>query len=176
MLTVPYLSPVRQFLPALTLGVHAPVIALVTLFKSRFEVAGLWDAAAHEQRSLDLELFNGFVAPAVWYGPWINTLGNVLLFIPLGFLLHLLFRHRLRHPLLGTFLAATAVSFGIEAAQFIFALGYSDVDDLLTNSLGAWLGALLATRVPRRGRRWLTVLTLLGSLAGLAVAGVGRTL
>ncbi len=40
--------------------------------------------SAHAVRSLDLQMFNGFDNPTIWYGPWTNTMGNVLLFMPLG--------------------------------------------------------------------------------------------
>ncbi|QGU08653.1 VanZ like family protein [Corynebacterium occultum] len=172
---VPRAVPHQPF-HALTLGVFALLITLVTLLKSRFEIAGLWDAAAHQQRSLDLELFNGFIDPVVWYGPLINTFGNTALFIPLGFLLHLLLRHRVNYPILTVFLSAAAVSLGIEVTQFLFALGYSDVDDLLTNSLGGLGGALLAARMRSKGQLGFSLLTLLSSLGVLAVAGVGRVL
>lgn len=173
------LGPARRAVPhlefhALTLGVVAVVIGLLTLLKNHFVIAGLWDAAAHNQRSLDLRLFNGFIDSPVWYGPLTNTFGNIVLFLPLGFLLHLLISHRLRYPILGILLGGAAVSLCIEIAQFVFAAGYSDVDDLLTNSLGALIGAWLAARMGEQGRLWISAFTLMVSFAVLAAASMGR--
>ncbi|MGP6174169.1 VanZ family protein [Corynebacterium sp. A21] len=159
---------------ALTLGVVATVIGLLTLFKNHFVIAGLWDAAAHNQRSLDLQLLDGFIGPPIWYGPWTNTLGNIALFLPLGFLLYLLLFHRLRYPILGTFLIGAATSLGIEIAQFIFAAGYSDVDDLLTNSLGALFGAWVAARMGARSQLKTSTVILVISLGVLAAASAGQ--
>ena len=68
----------------------------------------------------------------------INLFGNVIMFIPLGFLLPLLFRRlrRLWKVLLTTALAITAV----ELAQLLTLLGSCDTDDLILNVLGAAIG------------------------------------
>lgn len=78
---------------------------------------------------------------------------NVLLFIPLGMIVHYVFaRHR--HYLVGVLIAAAAgfvVSAAIETTQltgnwFLYPCAYRvfDVDDLGANTLGALLGGLLA--------------------------------
>lgn len=36
---------------------------------------------------------------------------------------------------------AAGVSLGIEITQFLFSLGFTDIDDLILNSLGGWVGA-----------------------------------
>jgi len=71
----------------------------------------------------------------------INLLGNILLFIPAGFLLP-----RLWQPL-QRFLPFLAVCIGaillVETAQLLTLLGRFDVDDLILNLLGMLLGFLL---------------------------------
>ncbi|WP_328588356.1 VanZ family protein [Corynebacterium urinipleomorphum] len=47
-------------------------------------------------------------------------------------------------PLLATALVGGGFSLIIETWQFFFGLGYSDIDDLILNTLGAFIGAVLA--------------------------------
>lgn len=147
----------QQVLAAVGLGVAGSVVLALTLFKSQFVIGDLWDPVAHQQRSLDLQLFNGFVDPPIWYGPWTNSAGNILLFLPLGASLFTLLRTATRYPILSTVLIGAAASLFIEVSQFVFAVGYTDVDDLLFNTLGAALGAWCAARLLwRRRRSWLS--------------------
>ena len=77
---------------------------------------------------------------------WVNFLGNLLLFVPLG-----LFTPRLFPPLRRFALFAAAVCaflIIIEGLQLLTARGSMDIDDLLLNLLGACAGFAL-----RRGRR-----------------------
>ncbi|MGN0747551.1 MAG: VanZ family protein [Aristaeellaceae bacterium] len=60
---------------------------------------------------------------------------NVLLFVPLGALLYSLW------PSLAAVLPALLLSGLIEAAQLVFGLGLCELDDVLSNTLGAMLGA-----------------------------------
>lgn len=76
-------------------------------------------------------------------GP-IDTALNVLLFLPLGVLLPLLYAEFENAK--KTLMAACILSFSIECIQ-MFGLGITDVNDLLTNTAGAALGfALSKTR------------------------------
>ncbi len=67
-----------------------------------------------------------------------NLAGNVLLFLPLGFLLPWVWRgmRRWRRTLAAAFLCSA----GIELFQLFSAFGAFDVDDLLLNCAGAMLG------------------------------------
>lgn len=143
----------QQVLAAVGLGVVGSVVLALTLFKSQFVIGDLWDPVAHQQRSLDLQLLNGFVNPSIWYGPWTNSAGNILLFLPLGALLFTLFRTVTRYPILSAVLIGAAASLFIEVSQFVFAVGYTDVDDLLFNTVGAGLGAWGAAWLLRRRHR-----------------------
>lgn len=68
---------------------------------------------------------------------------NVMLFVPLGYLLPYCFRFFRVRPVLRPFLAGIALSFLVENLQLITKRGFYDVDDLLANSVGALLGACL---------------------------------
>ena len=66
-------------------------------------------------------------------GYWNNIIQNILLFIPLGFLIG------------GKrgIIAGVLLSIGIELTQYIAVLGYCELDDVLNNTIGAAIGALL---------------------------------
>ena len=67
-----------------------------------------------------------------------NLLGNLLGFVPIGFLLPLLmplFRKGIYVLLAGFFL-----SLGFEMTQLVLGLGIFDVDDLILNTVGCFLG------------------------------------
>lgn len=68
----------------------------------------------------------------------INIVGNVVAFMPLGFLLPLIADKKLK------FFAVTLISFGlslgIELTQLITKVGSCDVDDLILNTIGGMMG------------------------------------
>ena len=80
---------------------------------------------------------------------WKNSILNVLLFIPLGILLPLLWDNykSCRHTVLFGF----AMSLTIELLQ-ILTYRTTDVNDLITNTLGAYLGYLSADAFLRKHR------------------------
>lgn len=77
------------------------------------------------------------------------VVGNLVWFVPLGFLLRLL------RPESGAGRAAIyslAVSVGIEILQWLLLSGISDIDDVIFNVLGGILGWVLAGAVTSQGR------------------------
>jgi hypothetical protein len=68
----------------------------------------------------------------------IYLIGNVALFIPLGFFLYL----ALRRWLIGTTVFCALFSVGVEILQVPIWSRSSDIDDVLTNTVGGFLGAL----------------------------------
>ena len=94
----------------------------------------------------------------------VDVLNNILLFIPLGAGLAL-FGLRVRSVLLVGFL----VSFVVELLQHLIISGRDpSLSDLVTNTLGSWLGAVLSARYPQvlwPGRRGAALLALAGVLA-----------
>ncbi|WP_159078265.1 VanZ family protein [Corynebacterium liangguodongii] len=117
------------------------VIGYFTLGKAHFSVEGLWDVSVHQRRVLRLVPLDEFRAPSTWYGPWLNFFGNVALFLPVGFLLG----SAERGAVIGLILSVC-----IEAAQWIFASGYTDIDDVIFNTAGAALGGWLAAALSSR--------------------------
>lgn len=73
-------------------------------------------------------------------GYWNNIIQNILLFIPLGFLIG------------GKrgIIAGVLLSIGIELTQYIAVLGYCELDDVLNNTIGATIGSLLFKKFGKR--------------------------
>ena len=82
---------------------------------------------------------------------FVNLAGNVVMFIPLGFFLPLLWR-RLRRWW-RSLAVCGALIVAVEALQFLTARGSADIDDFILNMLGAALGyaafALIKGRLER---------------------------
>ncbi|MDQ0256945.1 glycopeptide antibiotics resistance protein [Evansella vedderi] len=75
---------------------------------------------------------------SIWF---YNLFGNILAYIPLGYFIALLFPtfNQARQILLISLFPITA----LEIIQYISVMGVFDVDDVLLNMLGAWIGFLL---------------------------------
>ncbi|MDD6373461.1 MAG: VanZ family protein [Bifidobacteriaceae bacterium] len=68
----------------------------------------------------------------------LDTMWNILLFLPIGLLLQLLIKSTWKSALAGFVLVVM-----VEGAQYIFSAGIFDVIDILMNTLGVFLGALI---------------------------------
>ena len=84
--------------------------------------------------------------------PMADQLWNVVLFVPLGFLLAALCegKHTV-HP----FLMVVLASFTIEVTQFLTRRGVFELSDLVLNSLGGLIGVLIIAVPHRRAGRTL---------------------
>ena len=71
----------------------------------------------------------------------INLAGNVIGFIPFGFILPII--NRRTRSLLQIGLLSFQLSLAIEVAQLIFKVGSFDVDDLLLNTAGGIIGYVI---------------------------------
>ena len=74
-----------------------------------------------------------------------NTILNIILFVPLGFLLPAIWNEY--RSLKKTFIIGLGLSLLIEILQ-IFTFRLTDVDDLITNTLGTVIGYFLSSRLP----------------------------
>ena len=70
-----------------------------------------------------------------------NLFGNVAAFIPLGFFIPRLFRKMRR--LLRTVLLAGCIILSVEVLQYYTSLGSCDIDDIMLNLLGVFIGYLI---------------------------------
>lgn len=84
-----------------------------------------------------------------WFGSgWIEFAANVLLFVPLGLLLTLLFRR----PWIGV-VVSLAASVAVELAQLVVPSRQASLRDVVANALGAAIGAAIAWLLVRRRSR-----------------------
>ena len=120
---------------------YLAILSVLLFFGGLFQLDRVWGG------SVNLEPFHTIRSYVRFYHNTgspvsiMNLLGNVVIMVPLGMLLPVLFR-TMRHfwaclPLC----ALTAV--GVEWLQWVTATGAADVDDSILNFLGAALGYLL---------------------------------
>ena len=70
-----------------------------------------------------------------------NIIGNILLFMPLPFFLIEIFNFKKNIYIL---LFAILISGWVEAMQYVFLLGVTDIDDVMLNITGCYLGIFFA--------------------------------
>ncbi|MCM3412683.1 VanZ family protein [Metabacillus litoralis] len=70
-----------------------------------------------------------------------NTVGNILIFVPLGFFLPLLIKKNINFFKASLFFII--VSFSIELLQYGLIVGQFDIDDIILNSIGGIVGLLI---------------------------------
>ena len=94
------------------------------------------------RRPMESRIFRGLFWE-IEMGYWNNIIQNILLFIPLGFLIG------------GKrgIIAGVLLSIGIELTQYIAVLGYCEFDDVLNNTFGAAIGSLLFKKFGKRIER-----------------------
>ena len=82
-----------------------------------------------------------FFSGSLDYERLILFLGNIAIFVPLGYLLC----HRLNRGGLKTVLVLLpfVLSTAIEVSQYYFGMGHPDIDDVILNVIGFYIGVLL---------------------------------
>lgn len=78
-----------------------------------------------------------------WHVTLVNLLGNVICFVPFGFLLPMISEEKVLNHFLSVTILAAAFSMLIETAQLITKVGAFDVDDIILNTLGGLLGYVI---------------------------------
>ncbi|WP_211439585.1 VanZ family protein [Corynebacterium glutamicum] len=132
---------------ALALIAYSAVMVSLTMLKSFFVIGLLWVPEAHRNRSISLVPFNDFIESSSWFSPLFGYGGNFAFFVPFGVLFYVLLKtsgswHK--NSVVHTMRMGALFSLTIEISQYVFMLGYSDIDDLIFNTLGAGAGALIA--------------------------------
>ena len=133
--------------------IRPPIIAALALYVAFLLYLTLGDAfgpGATGSGGASLTPFRG-MARSAWHGGrefWLNDVGNVVVFMPIGAAVLALAPKRSRpwHAALAGF----ALSALIESLQYLSGRRVADVDDLTLNTLGAALGFLAADRLRRR--------------------------
>lgn len=78
---------------------------------------------------------------------------NILLFVPIGYMLAS-FQHRRWKGFSAAVFLSAFLSLTIECVQYFTGFGWFDVDDLINNSVGAVIGAGLFSFCSHLGKRW----------------------
>ncbi|MBS1597340.1 MAG: VanZ family protein [Bacteroidetes bacterium] len=119
------------------LTLYVMILIWLVLFKTSFSISTL--VAHHHQRSLNLV---PFAAPSMIGGRinYSEMVFNCVLFIPFGLLLDVNFKKTGFFPKLVFMLI---FSLSVEITQYIFAIGATDITDVITNTVGGFLGLIL---------------------------------
>jgi glycopeptide antibiotics resistance protein len=142
------------------------VLFWALVFKFSIDPAALF---GRDTRTLNLLPFTDFSRNTVR-----EILYNVVIFVPFGLLLGVTPK---RATMWRTLALISSASLAIELLQFVFALGVTDVTDLITNSVGGLLGLILY-RVGNRAvgedklDRGIVIAGLLGLVLCLALLGL----
>ncbi len=118
--------------------IYLAVLLRITVFRSDFTIDHLWSG------TINLSFFQSYL-PLIQDHNWMRIVylfgGNIVWFVPFGMYLWG------TGKIIGsckTALAGLAFSFAIEFFQYVFGTGVSELDDLILNTFGVWLGAVLA--------------------------------
>jgi len=112
------------------------ILVWLVLFKLTFNVASF---IHHEHRSLNLV---PFAAPSIVNGKinYGEMIMNCVFFVPFGLLLSAAFK---RPGFWRKLAFIVGFSVAAESIQYIFAIGATDITDIITNTVGGLLGLLL---------------------------------
>lgn len=92
---------------------------------------------------------------------------NILVFVPFGLFIRILCEKK---ALFRQIMPIICTSILFEGLQFLFAIGASDITDVITNSTGGILGIFLAAALARKSEhhwiRWINMISLVGALSG----------
>lgn len=108
---------------------------------------------------------------------YVETIQNIILFIPFGVAIRLAGKKKLYGAITGAGLAIIA-----ETCQWIFALGTVEIDDVVANGIGAYIGIITVDIIENRKhilsakRQLITVLAIVAILSILGSVNVGKRL
>ncbi|GGF95946.1 hypothetical protein GCM10010912_46060 [Paenibacillus albidus] len=151
------------------------LLLIKILFLSRVSILGLFDSQRTFVRSINLipfysisEYISGSSANLKKFA-FGNVVGNILIFIPLGVYLSL-FKKNKRAII--NLLFVFIVSLFVEIIQGLLGIGTADIDDIILNCLGGWIGILgykSLLFILRNEKKVQTAITVLSAIVGLPV-------
>lgn len=89
-------------------------------------------------------VYRRYVTTQIFYT---NILGNVLAFMPMGFFVPILFRHK--RTFVEVIIVSLLISLIVELLQYRLVVGSFDVDDIILNTIGGGLGFIMFGAVYR---------------------------
>ncbi|WP_273351526.1 VanZ family protein [Corynebacterium resistens] len=167
-------SPSRGLIAVALMGYGVVILALTTL-RAFYQIGYLWAPENQRVRELVLVPLTMMIRSDSWFGPIFDYLGNIAFFIPFGMLLFVALC-RQTYSRLKVVIVGFTVSLCIEVSQFVFSLGYTSLDDLFCNTLGAFIGAWFAKACgPRFHKVWVCLAIALTVVFAVLV-GLGERL
>ncbi|APT82831.1 VanZ family protein [Corynebacterium ammoniagenes] len=150
-------KPVARIPVFIALVAYCGIIISLTMLKAFFMIGLLWQPENQRVRGLSFVPLNDLWESASLFTQIFGYGGNFAFFVPFGVLAYLL---------VGRIGATTLIGAGfsllIEVSQYIFQLGFSDIDDLLFNTLGTAAGAFIASLFGSRAQWvWVTLTAVL---------------
>lgn len=97
----------------------------------------------------------------------INIAANILIFIPLGIIIKTKYENL---SLLRVMIFTGLISLSLEIVQFLLKIGISDIDDILLNSFGGFLGGLLLINVRKKRMKISPNILLITTILFLSVS------
>ena len=134
----------RSFWGRLNAVLLAAAVAGIVLITVVFRSSGV--------RELSLTPFVSFEKAKIHPDVYAEVILNEILFMPIGFSLPNVICGRFRRPVLISAAFSFLLSLTAEALQYALAIGHSEVDDLIFNTLGAFIGTVPFIVVKRFGR------------------------
>jgi glycopeptide antibiotics resistance protein len=147
------------------------LLLIYILFLSRVSLLELFNSQRTLFRSINLipfysirEYISGSSANLKRFA-FSNVVGNIAVFIPIGIYLPL-FKNDKR--VITNLLFIFIVSLFVEIIQWLFGIGTSDIDDIILNCLGGWVGILgykfllFILRDEKKVRTAITILSAIG--------------
>ncbi|HEY8701920.1 MAG TPA: VanZ family protein, partial [Arthrobacter sp.] len=147
------------------------IFAVFALYAAFLLKLLLFSRAPGSERSINLIPFASIAEYAFSHSPgtgkvaFANVVGNILIFIPLGVYASWL---RQRAAAWLTVLTVASVSVAVEIIQGVFAVGASDIDDVILNCAGGLIGMLafwLLSAILRERSRVRTAMAVLSLLS-----------
>ncbi|MCI8864793.1 MAG: VanZ family protein [Lachnospiraceae bacterium] len=116
-------------------AVYLAALLRITVFRHNFSLDHLFGGG-----TLNLSFFTGYIpllAQKRWWRFLYLFVGNMAWFVPFGVFLRIRWNPgKGRKAIVWGF----ALSFAIEGMQYLFGTGVSELDDLILNTLGTWIG------------------------------------
>lgn len=116
------------------LALYLVTLIWLVLFKLQYNILSVFN---YQQRSLNLIPFH---TPSIVNRSYREMIENFIIFIPFGVLLNVNFK---KVGSFTKFALILVLSLAFELIQFIFAIGATDITDIITNTVGGFLGLKL---------------------------------
>ncbi len=135
------------------------VLILISICYMSLIVGIVFIRQGSSYHSVNLHLFSSYREAWNLFSvyEWTNLVLNILIFVPLGFLLPL-WSDKLR-KLWKVMLISVSISVGIECIQYISDHGVFDIDDILNNSIGSLIGygfvMIIVTIIHSEKQKWI---------------------